>query len=63
MAEGRIGIEPFDPGLMQPSSLDVRVDRDTLPVGLNLATLTIRSGTSQTVVDVEAIGTLIIVPP
>ena len=25
--EGRIGIEPFEPGLMQPSSLDVRVDR------------------------------------
>jgi dCTP deaminase len=25
--EGRIGIEPFDPSLMQPSSLDVRVDR------------------------------------
>jgi dCTP deaminase len=24
---GRIGVEPFDPGLMQPSSLDVRVDR------------------------------------
>ncbi len=24
---GRIGIEPYDPGLMQPSSLDVRVDR------------------------------------
>jgi dCTP deaminase len=24
---GRIGIEPFDEGLMQPSSLDVRVDR------------------------------------
>jgi len=27
IAEGRIGIEPFDPSLMQPSSLDVRVDR------------------------------------
>jgi len=27
IAQGRIGIEPFDPGLMQPSSLDVRVDR------------------------------------
>lgn len=27
IAEGRIGIDPFDPGLMQPSSLDVRVDR------------------------------------
>jgi deoxycytidine triphosphate deaminase len=27
VAEGRIGIDPFDPGLMQPSSLDVRVDR------------------------------------
>jgi len=25
--EGRIVIQPFDPGLMQPSSLDVRVDR------------------------------------
>ena len=25
--EGRIGIEPYDPALMQPSSLDVRVDR------------------------------------
>ena len=25
--EGRIGIDPFDPSLMQPSSLDVRVDR------------------------------------
>jgi dCTP deaminase len=25
--EGKIGVEPFDPGLMQPSSLDVRVDR------------------------------------
>ncbi len=25
--EGRIGIEPYEPGLMQPSSLDVRVDR------------------------------------
>ena len=24
---GRIGIEPYDPALMQPSSLDVRVDR------------------------------------
>ena len=24
---GRIGIDPFDPALMQPSSLDVRVDR------------------------------------
>ena len=27
IAEGRIGIEPFEPALMQPSSLDVRVDR------------------------------------
>jgi dCTP deaminase len=27
IAQGRIGIEPFDPDLMQPSSLDVRVDR------------------------------------
>jgi dCTP deaminase len=26
IAEGRIGIEPFDDALMQPSSLDVRVD-------------------------------------
>ena len=25
--EKRIGIDPYDPGLMQPSSLDVRVDR------------------------------------
>ncbi|HEY7198231.1 MAG TPA: dCTP deaminase [Gaiellaceae bacterium] len=25
--EGRIGIDPFEPSLMQPSSLDVRVDR------------------------------------
>ena len=25
--EGRIGIDPYDPELMQPSSLDVRVDR------------------------------------
>ncbi|MBA3840786.1 MAG: dCTP deaminase, partial [Thermoleophilaceae bacterium] len=24
---GRIAIEPFDPGLVQPSSVDVRVDR------------------------------------
>jgi deoxycytidine triphosphate deaminase len=27
IAEGRIGIDPFAPELMQPSSLDVRVDR------------------------------------
>jgi dCTP deaminase len=27
VAEGRIGIDPFEPDLMQPSSLDVRVDR------------------------------------
>ena len=27
IAEGRIGIDPYDPELMQPSSLDVRVDR------------------------------------
>mgnify|MGYP003883192205 CR=1 FL=1 len=27
IAEGRIGIDPHDPELMQPSSLDVRVDR------------------------------------
>jgi dCTP deaminase len=27
LEEGRIGIDPYDPALMQPSSLDVRVDR------------------------------------
>ena len=27
VAEGRIGVDPFDASLMQPSSLDVRVDR------------------------------------
>nr|MBA2425351.1 dCTP deaminase [Actinomycetota bacterium] len=27
IGEGRIGVDPFDAGLMQPSSLDVRVDR------------------------------------
>src|SRR3954465_14123618 len=27
LAEGRIGIEPYDPALLQPSSVDVRVDR------------------------------------
>jgi dCTP deaminase len=27
VAEGRIGIEPFDESLVQPSSIDVRVDR------------------------------------
>jgi dCTP deaminase len=27
IGEGRIGIEPYDPGLLQPSSVDVRVDR------------------------------------
>jgi dCTP deaminase len=27
LEEGRIGIAPFDPDLMQPSSVDVRVDR------------------------------------
>jgi dCTP deaminase len=27
IAEGRIAIEPFDAGLIQPSSVDVRVDR------------------------------------
>lgn len=27
LAEGRIGIDPYDAGLMQPSSVDVRVDR------------------------------------
>jgi dCTP deaminase len=26
IGEGRIGIDPYDPSLMQPSSLDVRVD-------------------------------------
>ena len=25
--EGRIGIDPYEPALMQPSSVDVRVDR------------------------------------
>ena len=27
LAEGRIGIDPYDDSLMQPSSVDVRVDR------------------------------------
>jgi dCTP deaminase len=27
LAEGRIGVEPFDDSLVQPSSVDVRVDR------------------------------------
>jgi dCTP deaminase len=27
LAEGRIEIDPYDPGLLQPSSVDVRVDR------------------------------------
>ena len=27
LADGRIGIDPYEPDLMQPSSLDVRVDR------------------------------------
>ncbi|MBA3347370.1 MAG: dCTP deaminase, partial [Actinobacteria bacterium] len=27
LEEGRIGIEPYDDSLMQPSSVDVRVDR------------------------------------
>ena len=27
LEEGRIGIEPYEPALMQPSSVDVRVDR------------------------------------
>jgi dCTP deaminase len=27
LAEGRIGIEPYDEALLQPSSVDVRVDR------------------------------------
>jgi RNA polymerase sigma factor (sigma-70 family) len=65
LSDGWLSARPRS-GTLQPGvplTLDVRVDRSRLPVGLNLATLTIRSGTSQTVVDVEAIGTLIIVPP
>jgi dCTP deaminase len=27
LGEGRIGIDPYDPSLLQPSSVDVRVDR------------------------------------
>jgi dCTP deaminase len=27
LAEGRIGIDPYEPSLLQPSSVDVRVDR------------------------------------
>ena len=27
IAEGRIGIDPYDDSLLQPSSVDVRVDR------------------------------------
>ena len=27
IGEGRIGIDPYDPALLQPSSVDVRVDR------------------------------------
>src|SRR6059058_1150598 len=27
LAQGRIEIDPYDPGLLQPSSVDVRVDR------------------------------------
>src|SRR5260221_2565883 len=27
LEEGRIGIDPYDPALLQPSSVDVRVDR------------------------------------
>ena len=27
LGEGRISIDPYDPALMQPSSVDVRVDR------------------------------------
>ncbi len=27
IADGRIGIDPYDPALLQPSSVDVRVDR------------------------------------
>ena len=30
---GRIVIDPFDPGLVQPSSVDVRVDRSEDPIG------------------------------
>ena len=58
-ARPRLGT--LQPGV--PLTLDVRVDRTRLPAGPNLATLTIRSGTSFVVVDVEAIGTIIIVPP
>src|SRR3954447_4121055 len=27
IAEGRLGLEPYDAGLVQPSSIDVRLDR------------------------------------
>ena len=27
LAEGRIGLDPYDPSLVQPSSIDVRLDR------------------------------------
>ncbi|GAA3237010.1 dCTP deaminase [Actinocorallia longicatena] len=27
VADGRVGIEPFDPGMVQPCSVDVRLDR------------------------------------
>ena len=27
ITEGRLGIEPYDAGLVQPSSIDVRLDR------------------------------------
>jgi hypothetical protein len=58
-ARPRLGT--LEPGV--PLTLDVRVDRTRLPAGPNLATLTIRSGTSSLVVDVEAVGAIIIVPP
>ena len=27
IAEGRLGLDPYDAGLVQPSSIDVRLDR------------------------------------
>ena len=27
IASGRVGVDPFDPGMVQPSSIDVRLDR------------------------------------
>ena len=27
LAEGNIGLDPFDPAMVQPSSVDVRLDR------------------------------------